>query len=63
MVVCVYFLNTSFCIFYDYKRDEGHREEMIVSLFLKYFIYLLMRDTQREAETKAEGEADSLLGA
>ena len=28
--------------------------------FLKGFIYLFMRDTQREAETKAEGEAGSM---
>ena len=34
-------------------------------LFLKkiLFIYLFMRDTQREAETQAEGEAGSLWGA
>ena len=31
--------------------------------FLKDFIYLCMRDTEREAETQAEGEAGSLRGA
>ena len=31
--------------------------------FLKDFIYLFMRDTQREVETQAEGEAGSLRGA
>ena len=31
--------------------------------FLIDFIYLFMRDTQREAETRAEGEAGSLQGA
>ena len=31
--------------------------------FLKDFIYLFMRDTQRKAETQAEGEADSLQEA
>ena len=31
--------------------------------FLKYFIYLFMRDTQREAETQAEGEVGSMQGA
>ena len=31
--------------------------------FLNDFIYWLMRDTQREAETYAEGEAGSLWGA
>ena len=29
-------------------------------LFFKDFIYLLMRDTEREAEIQAEGEASSL---
>ena len=33
-----------------------------VAFFLKYFIYLLMRDTQREAETQAEGKAGFLWG-
>ena len=28
-------------------------------IFKKYFIYLFMRDTEREAETQAEGEAGS----
>ena len=32
------------------------------NIFLKNFIYLLMRDTEREAETQAEGEAGSLWG-
>ena len=31
--------------------------------FFKDFIYLFMRDTQKEAETQAEGEAGSLQGA
>ena len=31
--------------------------------FLKDFIYLFMKDTDREAETQAEGEAGSLKGA
>ena len=30
-------------------------------IFIKYFIYLFMRD--REAETQAEGEAGSMQGA
>ena len=30
--------------------------------FFKDFIYLFMRDTQREAETQAEGEAGSMQG-
>ena len=32
-------------------------------IFKKDFIYLFMRNTQREAETQAEGEAGSLQGA
>ena len=35
----------------------------IRNLFFKDFIYLFMRDTEREAETQAEGEAGSLQGA
>ena len=30
--------------------------------FFKIFIYLFMRDTEKEAETQAEGEAGSLWG-
>ena len=36
----------------------------MVSVFVfKDFIYLFMRDIEREAETQAEGEAGSLQGA
>ena len=35
---------------------------MILIIFKKDFIYLFMRDTQREAETRAEGEAGSMQG-
>ena len=31
--------------------------------FFKDFIYLFMRDTQKEAETQAEGEAGSMQAA
>ena len=31
--------------------------------FLKDFVYLFMRDIQREAETQVEGEAGSMRGA
>ena len=34
-----------------------------MSFFLKDFIYLFMRDTEREAETLAEGEVGSMQGA
>ena len=36
---------------------------MAISFKKKDFIYLFMRDMQREAETQAEGEAGFLQGA
>ena len=33
------------------------------NFLFKDFIYLLMRDTEREAETQAEGEAGSMQGS
>ena len=46
---------------------RNHRLNYRKLLFLNHFfkillIYLFMRDTQREAETQAEGETDSLRG-
>ena len=35
----------------------------IGQFFKKYFIYLFMQDTEREAETQAEGGAGSTQGA
>ena len=35
----------------------------ILLLFFKDFIYLFMRDTERDPETQAEGEAGSMRGA
>ena len=35
----------------------------LLSFFKKYFMYLFMRNTKREAETQAEGEVGSLWGA
>ena len=37
--------------------------EKYFKIFFKDFTYLFMRDTQREAETWAEGEAGSSQGA
>ena len=37
--------------------------EFVFIIFKKDIIYLFMRDTQREAETQAEGEAGSMQGA
>ena len=34
-----------------------------MTYYFKDFIYLFMRDTEREAETRAEGEAGSMQGA
>ena len=36
---------------------------ILLFFFFKDFIYLFMRDTEREAETLAEGEAGSMQGA
>ena len=36
---------------------------MVTAIFKNDFIYLFMRDTEREAETQAEGEAGSMQGA
>ena len=43
------------------RRMEG--DEFFFFGFLKDFIYLFMRDIQREAEIQAEGEAGFLRGA
>ena len=37
--------------------------QALCSFFKKDFIYLLMRDRDREAETQADGEAGSMQGA
>ena len=39
------------------------RFRFFIFIFFKDFIYLFMRDTQREAEKQAEGEAGSTQGA
>ena len=42
----------------------GRKGCLEIVIFFKDFIYLFMRDTQREtAETQAEGEAGSMSGA
>ena len=40
-----------------------HTGSLQFDFFLKDVIYLFMRDTEREAETQAEGEAGSTQGA
>ena len=39
--------------------SQRHPTKGILSFFFEDFIYLLMKDTQREAETQAEGEVRS----
>ena len=43
--------------------EDSINTTSINKLFKKYFIYLFMRDPEREAETQAEGEAGSMQGA
>ena len=45
----------------NYQAQTLCKTTMII--FKKIFFYLFMRDTEREAETQAEGETDSLQGA
>ena len=52
----------------ELKQEPQNRHSYLSSIlqlffFFKDFIYLFMRDTQREAETQAEGEGGSLWGA
>ena len=50
--------NPNSCLFLLQAMDDFY----IFILFFKDFTYLLMKDTNREAETQAEGEAGSLRG-
>ena len=43
--------------------QQGTQTLITLQFFKKIFIYLLMKDTQREAETQIEGEAGSMQGA
>ena len=49
------------------NTESSDVEECIILdyllFFLKYFIYLFMRDTHTEAEMQAEGEAGSMQEA
>ena len=46
-----------------YRSGDGNAFLLVLFFFKILFIYLCMRDTGREAETQAEGEAGSMLGA
>ena len=48
-------------LFYSCRCIFTHA--FLEDFFFEDFIYLFMRDIQREAETQAEREADSLWGA
>lgn len=47
------------------KKQAGPRPLRILQATVKIFFFkiFLMRDTERKAETEAEGEADSMQGA
>ena len=45
------------------KKSTIYPKIRFYFIFLKGFIYLFMRDTEREAETQTEGEAGSLREA
>ena len=58
------------CHFPPSKLGISHRvdgiwapDSLLLFVFLKKRFYLFMRDTEREAETQAEGEVGSMLGA
>ena len=60
-------VNSSVCIvyvcvrrFYTHVRVYLQTQNLLI---FKDFIYLFMTDTEREAETQAEGEAGSTQGA
>ena len=45
------------------KLQGSHVIKILTFILLKDFIYLFIRDTEREKETYSEGEAGSLQGA
>ena len=47
----------------DARPEVGDTGHFLISYFFKDFIYLFMRDREKEAETQAEGEAGSMQGA
>ena len=60
----IWFDKQSFFILLEARLyDEVWNTKYICGFFFKDFIYLFMRDTQREAETQVEGEAGSMQGA
>ena len=61
LTVCETYLSPSQGVFKKHKMKYNLLQRKAIYLFIfKDFIYLFMR--QREAETQAEGEADSMQG-
>ena len=54
-IVCFHF---EYCLVFQNQVNQ-----ISLKIFFKDFIYLFMRDTQREARTQTEGEAGSLREA
>ena len=52
-----------YSVFTNRRVGMGLFYFILLFYFIKDFIYLFVRDTEREAETKAEGEAGSIPGA
>ena len=50
-------------LFWKAERCSRNVYFFIILLFFKDFIYLFMRDTERESETQTEGETGSMQGA
>ena len=44
-----------------HHHDTVGNEGRVTKIFFQYFMYLFMIDTEREAETQAEGKAGSLM--
>ena len=55
----LHYFSTPFSILTEGKAQE---KQLLLLLFFKDF-YLFMRDTERERQTQAEGEAGSMQGA
>ena len=48
---------------YEFFLDKVHTSITVFGFLKRFFICLLMRDRERQAETQVEGEAGSMQGA